>query len=118
MTTPTQHEGFAVVETITRQLWNGGQNADYEEVVRIGKTRLRICVHVDSYAFQAYGRIYVWSDEKWSLIHSIPGERLCVDLKLGYTQEWKRADEAERATFFARERGQLLDVACAILDIS
>lgn len=54
-------------------------------LIRIVKTatghKLRICIKRDSYDFQSYARIELWSDTegKWNLVHSIPYvEMACV----------------------------------------
>jgi hypothetical protein len=105
-------------QTISRQLWASGQNADYEEILTTSSaTKLKLRIHVDPYASQGYGSIYLWragKEDDWSLLHRIPGQLLKINKDIVFQAAWSRRTNDERAELFAADRAELLRVAYAL----
>jgi len=86
-------------------------SADYRSHVRGGKINvLRIRIHVDTYADQAWGTVERWSGSAWSRIADVRGDALRTDLTLGYAKIEERIPAA-----FKADRDALLRLAEEVL---
>ena len=75
----------------SRRTEGKGQTVDYVEhgvldsLKVIGtKHTLRIRIHDDSYASQAWGRVERWDGERWQEVASVRGDALKLDHGVGY----------------------------------
>ena len=94
-----------------------GQHVDYTEhyvLPREGFAKephvLRVHVHVDSYADQAYGTVERWDSAQWREVVRVRGVSLLTDLKIGYGPAARRTPGA-----FLGDRDRLLALAKEVL---
>jgi hypothetical protein len=88
-----------------------GQTVDYIEhgVLWVGRRKhtIRIRVHDDSHAPQAYGLVERWDGNKWSEVARMRGDALAVEHGIGY-----RTPKAEH---FRADRNRLFQLAEEVL---
>lgn len=76
---------------IDNKEYQGRQSHNLTRVLKTSNgKKLRICIKRDSYDFQSYARIELWSEPegKWNYVHNIPyPEMACVQSALGGKME-------------------------------
>jgi len=91
---------------------NGG--ISYEEVLSIGKTRLRIAIKTDNFVFQKSATIERWDGDGWQGVHRLHYRAMKSNIqsyRSGDTRAWNDPKH------FALDHDELLRVARAVLDI-
>ncbi len=96
---------------MTTRIYGTGQNVDYVEHMTLPSHTLRLHIHVDSHAVQAWGRVERWDGTQWREVATLAGEELQIDLKLGY----QRQTRVQRHMAFQNDREQLLTLAKEVL---
>lgn len=103
------------MKTIKKQISKVSQDLQLNEIIELNKHKLRISIKSDTYPFQCYAKIYVWSNfkEDWSLIDSIHPDSMATPSKLYYSA---KSDYKTSFNLFAADRKKLIDVAKKVLD--
>lgn len=93
-----------------------GQTVDYTEHLTLqitGKNKrhtLRVLIHVDTYADQAWARVERHDGTKWHEVASVKGSSLKIDLKIGYVRQSSVPVQA-----FKADRDFLVELAEEVL---
>ena len=109
-------------KVVAAQQWGKGQTTDLELILEVAPEAhtlpviFRLRIHTDDFSAQAYGRVDAWhaSDLVWWNVHSIPGELLATEKKLGYTRDYCEADIEDRLDFYKSDIEELLRVVFRI----
>lgn len=90
-----------------------GQTVDYIEHVDInhGLDTLRICIHDDSHADQAWARVDRWSGVEWLEVVSQRGDALKIEHGIGY----RKLDSLQLAAAFEADRNNLFKLALEVV---
>lgn len=104
------------VNSSNARVEGSGQTVDFIEhsTAYVGRKKhtLRVLVHVDSHAFQAWGRVERWDGKRWYEVAAIRGEALRTDLKIGYVRD---LTDAARVHAFKTDRDRLVELAEEVL---
>lgn len=73
----------------------------FEEVIKYGVLPLKIKIHINSYNFQSYAKLFVWTG-LWEFVHSISHSKM-------------KSKNSANENSFAEDRNELLRVAKEIL---
>ena len=103
------------MKTLKKEISKGKQDLNFLELLQLDDHKLRITIKSDSYRFQCYAKIYVWSDtnKEWSLIDSIHPDNMQTEDKLAYMS--RDIDYKKSFNLFAKDRKSLIDIAKKIL---
>jgi len=88
--------------TIHKEVSAGRQSVNYKEILMLDEMKLRIRIKSDSYDFQCFARVSVWSEEnlRWEQIDFIPFANMQTPKGLLY----KRGGSSEE--HFRGDRGR------------
>lgn len=103
------------MKTIKKQISKGSQDLNLLELLQLDDHKLRLIIKSDTYRFQCYAKIYVWSDtnKEWSLIDSIHPDNMQTKEKLCHLPH--NVDYKKSFNVFAKDRKSLIDIAKKIL---
>ena len=99
-------------EIINREFSKGTQSFNFLGNYRIGNKSIKIEIKLDSYDFQSYARSYLFTDQGWELIYSMPyNNMMAVRKKL----IWYNFDECAKE--FQTDESLILNISKKILGI-
>jgi hypothetical protein len=103
------------MNTLHREIGYGQQDVDYTEIVTLDAHKLRIRIRSNSYRFQCFARIELWSGVKWEPLGDVHYSRMGTPDSLAYYPEATK--RAIPFSMFERDRMALIAQARVVLDI-
>lgn len=97
---------------INREFFNGEQSYNLLSNYRFGNKSIKIEIKRDSYDFQSYARSYLFTDQGWESIYSMPYEKMRTTQ---YEISWLKKEECHKA--FMLDELLILDTSKLILGI-
>ena len=99
-------------EIINREFSKGTQSFNFLGNYRIGNKSIKIEIKLDSYDFQSYARSYLFTDQGWELIYSMPYNNIMAVRKKLYYFKFN-----ECAKEFQIDESLILNISKKILGI-
>jgi len=100
------------LEIINREFSKGTQSFNFLGNYRIDNKTIKIEIKNDSYDFQSYARSYLFTDQGWEIIYSMPYNNIMVIAK-----EISNYNETECIKEFEIDEAIILDISKKILGI-